>query len=253
MSISKCLIFGVDGELGQALRALFMDSQWHVIGVGRRDYKKPNTESFTYHKCDLSCSEDIEGVLTLLPKDISIVIFAHVIYPKSYKEKNVYCDNFSDAQYIYSVNALSQYYLTTRIISLYSESFTCFVSFNSESIFHSDGPTALYSSSKAALKVMMSSLAVEFKEKNISIVTIILGPLVNKMKVKALTAISEKMGITVDIAIKKYLSKSNRDLTISNFISHKECYKSILYAYSLNKTANGMVIRLDGGSAGTYI
>jgi hypothetical protein len=50
-----------------------------------------------------------------------------------------------------------------------------------------------------------------------------------------------------------FLRKSNPDLVIDEFIDFESCYRSVVYLTELGAIANGMLCRLDGGSAGSLV
>jgi short-subunit dehydrogenase len=152
------------------------------------------------------------------------------------------------------VNAFAPYQLTLDLFEAKpAERFCAVVIINSEAVYHADADSGTYAASKAALRVLTGALAAACRGKNAAVSTLMLGPLADAKKVTDIRDIAEKRGSTPAEITRLFLRRSNPDLVIDDFISFDACYRSLCHLVELGAVANGMLCRLDGGSAGTLV
>jgi NAD(P)-dependent dehydrogenase (short-subunit alcohol dehydrogenase family) len=124
---------------------------------------------------------------------------------------------------------------------------------NSDAVFHASARTAVYAASKAALRVLTAGLADRCRDRCASAATLSLGPLRDRTKTAQLQALAEKRGTDLTALTAEYLRRSNPFLVLNELIDLDACHRAVLHIRELGKFANGMVYRLDGGSAGSYV
>lgn len=246
------VITGCTGSLGQHLTRRLLDDGWRVVGVARRsDPGFEASESFRGVAIDLSASEAADTLLDLLTtEEPDLFIHAAVHYG----------DPRSPARALPEVEAIFRVNAHTAFLAFasYCESgpiakFCTFVPVNSDAIFHTTAANAVYAASKATLRVLASGLAERCKTSNGCVATLALGPLADRSKSEQLKALAEKRGVSVEALTAEYLRRSNPFLVIEELIDLEACYRCVRAIVDLGATANGMVCRLDGGSAGALI
>lgn len=124
---------------------------------------------------------------------------------------------------------------------------------NSDSIYHANDTSAEYAATKAALRVLTAGLASACRGRRSSVSTLALGPLADPRKLAELTAIAERRRIPAEEVARIFLARLNPSLVITELIDLEACLRSVLHVVSLGPTANGMVIKLDGGSSGSLV
>ncbi|WP_405590127.1 SDR family NAD(P)-dependent oxidoreductase [Streptomyces sp. NBC_01190] len=245
------LVTGSSQGLGSHLAARLAQDGWKVTGLGRRPAAEASPAPGVDHlQADLSNPEILETLPALLGGVPDLVIHNAVDYP----DRGAGPLPLAGLERVFRVNALIPYLLTLRLLAERGpEQPLCCIVVNSEAIFHADEQSGPYAASKAALRVLTSSLAETFRSKNASVATLLLGPLATPRMVAELRAVADKRGASEEEITRLFLRRSNPDLVIDELIDFEACYSSIRYIADLGPTANGMMCRLDGGSAGSLI
>jgi hypothetical protein len=86
-----------------------------------------------------------------------------------------------------------------------------------------------------------------------AVASLVLGPLATPQRTAELRQLAHRHNRPVEELAAYALKKSNPDLVLTDFIDLDACFSSVEYIVGLGATANGMVCRLDGGSAGSLI
>lgn len=250
--VKRCLITGATNGLGQFCAAALAEDGWDVIAQGRRsaeDAQMPS--SIQYFSADFSS----EAETTKFANDIQgcpdLVVHCGVTYPPA--TSNIVPEDLEVSR-IFNVNTFAPIRISEVLLQNKPDmKAATFIFVNSEAMFSSDASSGVYAASKAALRVLTASFADRCRGKSAASSTLLLGPLGSQKKRDELKIIADKHGLSIEELTKRFLSKSNPNLMIDGFIEHDLCLKSILYMESLGQAANGMMCRLDGGSAGSLI
>lgn len=248
---NHCLITGVNRGLGKYIALALLNEGWQVTGIGRKARNEINIpEEIHYIQSDLSVKQEIDNVKNKITHVPKLVIHSAVMYPRIKSDTRL----LDEIERIYFANTFAPYKLTLDLFDMKDPSdFLNVIVINSESMYHADFDSGIYASSKASLRVLTTSLAEHFSGKNACISTLLLGPLADERKLCELQKIADKQGCSLDQITKVFIKKSNPDLVINQLIDYESCIKSVRYLNSLGSVANGMVCRLDGGSAGSLI
>jgi len=247
----RAFITGTSQGLGAFLATRLAEDGWKVTGLGRR----PRTESsaaqaIDYIQADLSLPETVEELPALIGETPDLIVHSAVVYPS----REISVPGWADLEGAFRVNALVPYRLTLDLLAdKPQDHFTSCVVVNSEAICHADRQSGVYAASKAALRVLTTALAESCRSHNASVSTLLLGPLADPAKVADLRGIAERRGVSEAEITRLFLRKSNPDLVIESLIDFESCYRSVMYIADLGPVANGMMCRLDGGSAGSLI
>lgn len=247
-----CLITGATSGLGQYLTQALAHAGWSVTATGQRSSDEVDLPaSVTYVACDLASQEQIFALVDQMDGCPDMVVHSAV----SYQSKgSTEFPGFEACSQIFSVNSFAPILLSQTLLRAKSdEATTSFVFVNSEAMFAADAQTGVYAASKAALRVLSSAFAGQCQSLNAAAATLLLGPLANAQKKAELAAIAQRTGVTQEEITRRFLRKSNPNLVINDLIAFESCLQSVLYVAGLGKAANGMVCRLDGGSAGSLI
>lgn len=248
----RALVTGATGSLGSYLTRSLLNDGWSVYAICR-DVRKmkvsnPNLRSKEIDFRKPEAPSELHELLIDSAPDL--VIHAAVSYGPSHNEAL----SLEEIENIFRVNAFCFFSAFTNYTNVNKlKSSCCCIIINSDGIFHTTPETSVYASSKAALRVLTSGLALSCKSSKFSISTLLLGPLADKRKTQQLQDIANNRNLDLDSLIAKYLSQSNPFLAIDEFIDLESCYKSIIYMHDLGKISNGMICRLDGGSAGSLL
>lgn len=250
--MSTALVTGTSQGLGQYLAQQLSEQGWRVTGLSRRG-AGDRSEAFTHVRCDLADTAALDTVLDrVIEQDgcPELVVLNAVTYPaKDPAESDV-----SDWDRVFRVNTLAPYHLARRLLAeVHPSRRSTFVVVNSEAMFHADEGSAIYAASKAALRVLTTALASEAGPLGAAVASLLLGPLANPEKVGELRRVAKRRNMTEEETTKIFLRRSNPDLVISNLIDFESCLTSVHYLASLGPVANGMLCRLDGGSAGSLV
>ena len=246
----RALVTGASAGLGADLVRRFAESGWEVIGCGRRLLDDAAAPAVRYIQLDLTEPGALQDLVRECDGTLDLVVHNAVRYPKREQGVNL----LDELELTFHLNTFVPYLLTTELLAAKSpERFCSFVVVNSDSMFHADEHSGIYASSKAALRVLTGSLASSCRSRNASISTLLLGPLADPKKLHDLERVATDRGVTVEEMTRRYLKMSNPDLVIDHLVGLDACFDSVRYLEGLGSTANGMVCRLDGGSAGSLI
>ncbi|HEX5534485.1 MAG TPA: SDR family oxidoreductase [Actinomycetales bacterium] len=250
MSGRRALVTGASAGLGQHLALGLAAKGWLVTGIGRRPMD-PGIKNFDYLQADLSRFDAVESLAATIGETPDLIVHSAATYPDPATTATA---SPSELESIFRVNALAPYLLTRRLLAdKPDDKFCCTVMVNSEAMFAADQHSGLYAASKAALRVLATGLADACRASNASVATLLLGPLAGADKLASARAVAEQRGVSEEEIIRIFLARSNPNLVIDKFIDYDACLRSVEYIADLGPTANGMVCRLDGGSAGSLI
>ncbi|MDX2757252.1 SDR family NAD(P)-dependent oxidoreductase [Streptomyces europaeiscabiei] len=248
----RALVTGASHGLGlDTARRLAADG-WSVTGVGRRPATAVEQPvPFDYQSANLSLPGTYPEVAGAPNGGWDLVVHSAVHYADFHHRPRL---GFADTEEMLRVNALAPYYLTLEILDQQpADRFCSVVVVNSEAMYHADRHSAPYAASKAALRLLTAGLAESCRERQAAVSTLVLGPLDDERKRADLRAIAGKLGAREEEVTRKFLKRSNPDLVIEELIDYTSCFHSIRHLQNLGRRANGMVCRLDGGSAGSLI
>jgi NAD(P)-dependent dehydrogenase (short-subunit alcohol dehydrogenase family) len=249
VSTERALVTGASHGLGLALATRLAAEGHTVTGVGSRPASEIGEVPFGYVQADLARPDTHAGIVTELGGAVDLVVHSAVRYSPAGR-----APTFTEHEEILRVNALAPYHLTLGLLAAQPEDRPCtVVMVNSESMFHADRDAAPYAASKAALRLLTAGLAEACRSRPIAVATLLLGPLDDDQKQADLRRVAEKLNLPLADVTRRFLRKSNPDLVIDHLIAYEACLRSIRYIADLGRTANGMVLRLDGGSAGSLI
>lgn len=251
MTGNRALVTGASHGLGGYLAAALAAEGWAVTGIGRCSEEEVASGcDFDYRQADLSVPDTLESLPGMVGQTPDLVVHCAVTYP----DQAATTPALPDLQTVFLVNAIAPYLLTLNLLARKpAHSFCSCIVVNSEAIFAADQRSAGYAASKAALRVLTAGLADSCRSANASVATLLLGPLADEKKLESARSVGEKRGMSRDEVVRMFLRKSNPNLVIETFIDYESCFRSVQYIVGLGPMANGMVCRLDGGSAGSLI
>ena len=251
MTAKRAFVTGASRGLGARLATRLAEEGWQVTGLGRRPSPEGGWgKGIDYLQADLSDPHTLDSLPERFGPTPDLIVHNAVTYPPRDSEALT----LADLEDVFRVNALAPYRLTLDLLKAKPDDRFCtVVVVNSESIYHADFPSGIYAASKAALRVLTTSLADHCRSRNAAVATLLLGPLADPGKVADLRAVAEKRGVTEEEITRIFLRKSNPDLVIEQLIDFDACVRSVQYIADLGATANGMMCKLDGGSSGSLV
>jgi NAD(P)-dependent dehydrogenase (short-subunit alcohol dehydrogenase family) len=250
--VKRALVTGVSRGLGRYLASRLVEDGWNVLGVARspRSATVPGP-GIDYLQADLSSDGAAAQIVDWCQECPDLVVNNAALYPS---HDVVSAPELHGAEAVFRVNALMPYLLTLGLLSRQAEGRFCsVVVVNSEVIYHADRESGLYAASKAASRVLATSLAGACRTRNASVATLLLGPLADEKKLSELRTLAARRNVPEAQIIEVFLRKSNPDLVIRQLIDYDGCFQSLKYIVGLGAVANGMLCRLDGGSAGSLL
>ncbi len=249
MGTKHALVTGASRGLGHELAVHLTKAGWSVTGFARRPPDELGSlVPFDYFQADLSTPEVLPVILGRVGGPLDLVVHCAVHHEASM------ASGLTASEMAFRVNALTPYHLSEALLKRQpAERLLSVIMINSESIFHADRHSAVYAASKAALRPLAAGLAESCRSRNASVATVLLGPLADEKKLADLRRVAHQRGVTEDEITKVFLRRSNPDLVIESLIDYEACVRTVEYVNSLGRVANGMVCRLDGGSAGSLI
>ncbi|MEU7328003.1 SDR family NAD(P)-dependent oxidoreductase [Streptomyces parvus] len=250
--MKRALVIGASQSLGSHLVTRLASNGWHVVGTGRRPASDvPGSEAFEYVRLDLSSPEEARRFLEGAGGDgYDLVVHNAVTYGGTQGKP----PELDELEAMFRVNALIPYRLLHELLAAQpADRFCSCVVVNSDSIYHATKQSAAYAATKAALRVLTTSLADTFRSAPVSVATLLLGPLPDPQKLADFQRVAERHGVPVEEVKRAFLRKANPFYVIDDLIDFDACYRSVEYLAGLGPAGNGMVCRLDGGSAGSLI
>lgn len=249
MSGKRAFVVGASQGLGSHLARRLAEDGWKVTGLGRRSVDQVSSaQEMDYIQADLAEPEALRRVAERIGGTPDLIVHNAVVYPRHGTP------TLGELETVFRANTLLPYLLLLELLSTKSDDQQCAcIVVNSDSIFHAREQSGVYAASKAALRVLTTSLADRFRARHMSVSTLLLGPLADPTKVADLRRIAEKRGVDEAQITRAFLRKSNTDLVIDDLIDFESCYQALKTMAELGPVANGMVCRLDGGSAGSLV
>ncbi|MET7746282.1 SDR family oxidoreductase [Streptomyces sp. NPDC005385] len=241
----RALVIGGSRGVGAHLAAGLDERGWSVTATGRRPRSAVGLDvSVHYEQLDLAtetAATDMTGLLRKVrPR---LLVHNAVAYPAPEP-------SLTDYEAIFRVNTLVPY----RVLSGYLPGADCTcVVINSDAIYHANRTSGVYAASKAALRVLTSALADHCRGSRACVATLLLGPLADDRKVEQLERIARQRKTSPEEVTSAYLRRANPSYTTDSLIPLDACLRSVEYLVDLGAQANGMLCRLDSGSAGSLI
>lgn len=251
--MKRALVIGASRSLGAHLASNLAANGWQVVGTGRRPADEvPEADAFDYVRLDLSSADEVDRFIAGAGAGgYDLVVHNAVTYGSAHGNP---LPELEELEAMFRVNTLVPYQLLHRLLAEQpTDRFCSCVVVNSDAIYHANRNSAPYAATKAALRVLTTSLADTFRSAPVSVTTLVLGPLPDPKKLEDFEKVAQRHGLSVDEVTRAYLRKSNPSYVIDRLIDFESCYRSVEYLAGLGRAANGTVCRLDGGSAGSLI
>lgn len=250
MTAKRAVVLGASSGLGAHVARRLAADGWTVTGTGRRPRGATDLpDEVCYIGSDLADDEDLRSLGAHLQEiDPDLVVDSAV----TYGERVTAPRSVADLGAMFQVNAIAPFVvLRDHLAQLSVERACSCVIVNSDSIYHANDTSADYAATKAALLVLTAGLAAACRGRRSSVSTLMLGPLADPAKLAEIEAIAKRKGIPVKEVVRLFLARSNPSLVITELIDLEACVRSVLHIASLGPTANGMVVKLDGGASGS--
>lgn len=244
------LVIGASRGVGAHIANRLLEDGWAVTGVGRRPFESiVPAPKYEYVSADISDPAALDQMLGDSGRVPDLVV--HNAVHANWDSSKL---DLTGMEEVLRVNAVAPYLITRDLLARKSDSdFLSCVFINSEAVFHADQDSCAYAASKAALRVLSAGLSASVRDGNAALATLMLGPLADQSRLDQAHAIAEKKEMTPTQVVKLFLRNTKPDMVIDELIDYESCYRSIRYIHELGRAANGMVCRLDGGSAGSLI
>ncbi|WP_299694196.1 SDR family oxidoreductase [uncultured Tateyamaria sp.] len=249
--MKSVLITGATNGLGASLTAQFAQAGLDVVAIGRKPHESANMpDGVRYIRADFAKVDNVTDLVEEIGHCPDCIVPAAVAYPN----QDILFTDVAELESYYRVNALIPTALCGALLERRApEQFAAAIFIGSESTFAAHRGSALYASTKAALRVLYQGLADANRSKNAAISMLMLGPLANEKKLSELSTLAKEKGVSDSDITKLFLRKSNRNLVIDELIDFESCRTCIEHVFALGPIANGMMCRLDGGSSGSLI
>ena len=249
MPQKRAFIAGASHGVGAHFAIRMLAEGWAVTALGRRPREEvPLPPEAEYIQADLSVPETLEWLPEKVGDIPDLIVYNAARYPEPGTTPSLV-----DLEGIFRVNALVPYRLLLDLLSRPRDRFCACIVVNSDAMYHAREETGVYSASKAALRVLTGALAAGCRGRNASVSTLLLGPLADEQKVARLRHVAEKRGVSEADVTREFLRRSNTNLVIDALIDFESCYRALIHMAELGPVANGMMYRLDGGSAGGLV
>lgn len=247
----RALVIGAGGGLGSRLTARLLDNGWEVTGSGRRPPEEAVPGLDAYLRVDLAEADAVGRLMAALPhKGFDLVVHNAADYgPRGRDDLEL-----AELEPLFRTNALTPYLFLRELLGALppGRQCTCVV-VNSDAVYGADRTSGAYAASKAALRVLTSALSDSCRGRNVSVCTLLLGPLADPRKVELLRQAAERRGVEEGEMVRTFLRRSNSFYVIDELIDLEACVRSVEYLSELGPAGNGMLCRLDGGSAGSLV
>lgn len=248
----RAVVFGASSGLGAHVARRLAEEGWSVAGTGRRPRSETELpDEVHYLRSDLADDGHLRELAAYLREvDPDLVVHSAVTYGHHVAAPR----SVEDLGSMFMVNAIAPFVvIRDHLAGLPAERACSCVIVNSDSIYHANETSAEYAATKAALRVLTAGLASACRGRRSSVSTLALGPLADPRKLAELGAIAERRQMPMEEVVRIFLARLNPSLVISELIDLEACWRSVLHVASLGPTANGMVIKLDGGSSGSLV
>jgi len=250
VTAKRAVVLGASTGLGAHVARRLAAEGWTVTGTARRPRSATDLpDEVRYLSSDLADDEDLRSLGVHLQQiDPDLVVHSAV----TYGDRTATRRSVADLEAMFRVNAVAPFVaLRDHLAGLPAERACSCVIVNSDAMYHANDTSAEYAATKAALLVMTAGLAATCRGRRSSVSTLVLGPLADPAKLAEIEAIAERKGIPAEEVVRLFLARSNPSLMITELIDLEACVRSVLHIASLGSTANGMVVKLDGGSSGS--
>lgn len=241
--VRPALVVGGSRGVGSRLAARLAENGWAVTATGRRPWSETGLEEcVAYEQLDLAGPNAVADLKDLLQSlQPQLVIYNASSYPSAEPD-------LAECEAVFRVNALIPYQVLADYLP--GASCTC-VMINSDSIYHANRTSGIYAASKAASRVLASALADRCRGSKSCVATLLLGPLADDRKAEQFERIAQQRQLQPDDVARAFLRRVNPSYTLDVLIDLDACARSVQYIAELGVQANGMLCRLDGGSAGS--
>lgn len=246
------MVLGASRGVGAHLARRLADEGWEVTGIGRRPRRDTALpDAVDYVVVDLADERAGDVLLDLLAERQPALIVSNAA---AYGPLDSPLPTLSQLDMVFRVNAALPYLVLLQYLTSLPPDRACScIVVNSDSIYHANDTSGVYAASKAALRVLTSALAASCRTREASVSTLLLGPLADDRKSEELHRIAVRRGVDDAEITKVFLRRSNPAFVTDELIDLESCYRSVVYIAGLGRVANGMLCRLDGGSAGSLI
>ncbi|WP_031186583.1 SDR family NAD(P)-dependent oxidoreductase, partial [Streptomyces sp. NRRL S-1896] len=155
----------------------------------------PGSEGFAYERLDLSDPEEAHRFLEGAGSDAYDLVVHNAVTYGAIPGKPPALD---ELEAMFRVNALVPYRLLHGVLAAQpTDRFCSCVVVNSDSIYHATKQSAPYAATKAALRVLTTSLADTFRSAQVSVATLLLGPLPDPRKLADFQRVAERHDVPV--------------------------------------------------------
>ncbi|MBM7771687.1 NAD(P)-dependent dehydrogenase (short-subunit alcohol dehydrogenase family) [Actinokineospora baliensis] len=248
--MKRALVIGASHSLGAHVACRLAASGWSVVGTGRRPADEvPHAGEIDYRRLDLADLDAVDRFVADAP-GYDLIVHNAVSYGPAHGDP---MPDPAALEAMFRVNAVAPYRLLHGLLTRATDRFTSCVVINSDSIYRAGKHAGCYAATKAALRVLTTSLADIHRSTDTSVATLLLGPLPDPGKLAEFERVAQRLGVDTAEVTRRYLRKSNPSYVIDDLIDFDSCHRSVEYLAELGPAANGMVCRLDGGSAGSLI
>lgn len=246
----RALVTGVSRSLGAHLARRLLDDGWTLLGVSR-GAPPASLGALQHRSLDLGDPDAAEQIAEWCGTCPELVVHNAVVYPAGEAASHL---SLSAIEAVFRVNAVAPYLITRALLTRLADGAqSSIVMINSDAMFHADADSGVYAASKAAHRVLATSLASSCRGTGAAVSTVLLGPLADEGKVRSFQRLAASKGASEEKLVELFLRRSNPDLTITRLIDFESCYRCVRHVAELGSLANGMLVRLDGGSAGSLI
>jgi NAD(P)-dependent dehydrogenase (short-subunit alcohol dehydrogenase family) len=246
----RALVTGVSRGLGAHLARRLLEDGWSLLGVSR-GAPPPSLDGLQHRSLDLGDPDAAEQIAEWCGTCPELVVHNAAMYPALEAASR---PSQSAIEGVFRVNAVAPYLITRALLGRLAEAAqSSIVMVNSDAMFHADAASGVYAASKAAHRVLATSLASTCRGTGAAVSTVLFGPLADEGKVRSFQRLSASKGVSEEELVELFLRRSNPDLTITRLIDFESCYRCVRHVAELGSLANGMLLRLDGGSSGSLI
>ncbi len=172
------VVTGVSGGIGEAVARRFLDDDWEVIGISRRDVQLPG--NFVHIPADISSpseilriGEEIRSTLTSLNVLVNNAAY-QVCAPISET-------SYEDYTRVMNTNLMAPFFLSKELLSLLSNARGAVVNISSVHAHATSGNIAAYAASKGGLMALTRAMAIEFAEDGVRVNAVLPGAVDTQM------------------------------------------------------------------------